>query len=228
MARYANGVNIWRMNGMSSSTTPRDRYHHGDLANALANAALDLARTGGPQAVVLRAAARQVGVSPPAGYRHFSGHEDLIETVKQVCQVELVGRMEAELAAGTPDPDPQREALRRLRALGRGYVNFARSEPGLFRTAFLHSEAPLEEQWAALLAAPGFQQLNSTLDEMVESGVRGGVRRPGAELVAWSGVHGLSVLVLDGPLGSLPEDQLNEMIERVLDGITAGVIGRYR
>jgi len=216
------------MNGMSSSTTPRDRYHHGDLANALANAALDLARTGGPQAVVLRAAARQVGVSPTAAYRHFSGHEDLIETVKQVCQVELVGRMEAELAAGTPDPDPQREALRRLRALGRGYVNFARSEPGLFRTAFLHSEAPLEEQWAALLAAPGFQQLNSTLDEMVESGVLDEVRRPGAELVAWSGVHGLSVLVLDGPLGSLPEDQLNEMIERVLDGITAGVIGRYR
>jgi AcrR family transcriptional regulator len=215
------------MNGMSSSTTSRDRYHHGDLANALANAALDLARTGGPQAVVLRAAARQVGVSPTAAYRHFSGHEDLIETVKQVCQVELVGRMEAELAAGTPDSDPQREALRRLRALGRGYVNFARSEPGLFRTAFLHSEAPLEEQWAVLLAAPGFQQLTSTLDEMVEAGVLDEARRPGAELVAWSGVHGLSVLVLDGPLGALPEDQLNETIERVLDGITAGVIGRY-
>src|SRR5215475_11647148 len=103
-----------------TTTAPRDRYHHGDLPNALSAAAFDLARRGGPQAVVLREAARQVGVSATAAYRHFKGHEALIETVKQICQTELVGRMEAELDAGTPDPDPNREAVRRLRALGRG------------------------------------------------------------------------------------------------------------
>ena len=84
-----------------TTTASRGSYHHGDLANALAAAALDLARRGGPEAVVLREAARQVGVSPTAAYRHFTGHNDLIETVKQTCQVELVGRMQAELA-GTP------------------------------------------------------------------------------------------------------------------------------
>jgi AcrR family transcriptional regulator len=213
------------MNGMSTPTARRDHYHHGDLANALANAALDLARAGGPQAVVLRAAARQVGVSATAAYRHFSGHDALMDTVKQHCQVELVGRMEAELAAGTPETDPGREALRRLRALGRGYVQFAQAEPGLFRTAFLHSEAPLDEQWAALLAAPGFQALTSTLDEMVEHGVLAPERRPGAEIIAWSGVHGLATLVLDGPLGALPPDDRAATIERVLDAISTGVLG---
>jgi AcrR family transcriptional regulator len=203
----------------------RDRYHHGDLANALAAAALDLARTGGPQAVVLREAARQVGVSPTAAYRHFSGHEDLVETVKHFCQVELVGRMEAVLAAGTPDPDPKREAVRRLRALGRGYVEFAQAEPGLFRTAFRRSDAPPEEQWAGLYAAPGFQALTSTLDQMVDSGVLDAEHRAGAELVAWSGVHGLSTLVLDGPLRALSEEDLAVAIDRVLDGLIAGVIG---
>jgi len=215
------------MNEMITPTPSprRDRYHHGDLANALANAALDLARTGGPQAVVLRAAARQVGVSATAAYRHFSGHDDLMGTVKQHCQVELVGRMEAELAAGTPETDPGREAIRRLRALGRGYVQFAQAEPGLFRTAFLHSDAPLDEQWAALLAAPGFQTLNATLDELVEHGVLEPARRPGAEIIAWSGVHGLAVLVLDGPLGALPAGELAATIDHVLEAITTGVLG---
>ena len=211
---------------MTSTTTPRDRYHHGDLANALAGAALDLARRGGPEAVVLREAARQVGVSATAAYRHFSGHEALIETVKQVCQTELVGRMEAELAVGTPDPDPRREAIRRLRALGLGYVHFAQAEPGLFRTAFSHSDAPLDEQWARLYSAPGFLELIATLDTMVECGVLDVKHRAGAELVAWSGVHGLSMLILDGPLGALPEDDLAAAIDRVLDAITAGVLGR--
>jgi AcrR family transcriptional regulator len=211
---------------MSSTTAPRDRYHHGDLANALAGAAFDLARRGGPQAVVLREAARQVGVSPTAAYRHFTGHEALIETVKQVCQTELVGRMEAELAAGTPAADPKHEAVRRLRALGRGYLNFAQAEPGLFRTAFCPSDAPLEEQWVSLYAAPGFQELIATLDTMVECGVLDDKHRAGAELVAWSGVHGLSMLILDGPLRALPEEDLAAATDRVLDAIIAGVLGR--
>jgi AcrR family transcriptional regulator len=214
------------MEFMTSTTRPRDRYHHGDLANALAGAAFDLARRGGPQAVVLREAARQVGVSPTAAYRHFTGHEALIETVKQVCQTELVGRMEAELVAGTPAADPKQEAVRRLRALGRGYLNFAQAEPGLFRTAFCHSDAPLEEQWSSLYTAPGFQELIATLDTMVESGVLDAEHRAGAELVAWSGVHGLSMLILDGPLRALSEDDLAAAIDRVLDAIIAGVLGR--
>jgi AcrR family transcriptional regulator len=210
---------------MSSTTASRDRYHHGDLANALAEAALKLARRGGPQAVVLREAARQVGVSPTAAYRHFSGHEALIETVKQICQTELVGRMEAELANGTPDPEPGREAVRRLRALGAGYLRFAQEEPGLFRTAFCHIDAPLSEQWARLNEAPAFAQLNATLDQLVECGVLSPSRRPGAEMIAWSGVHGLSMLILDGPLPSLSDKELAAVTNRVLDSIVTGIIG---
>ena len=55
---------------MAQDNLRRDRYHHGDLANALTLAATDLAREGGPEAVVLRQAARQVGVSATAAYRH--------------------------------------------------------------------------------------------------------------------------------------------------------------
>ena len=207
-------------------TSSRDRYHHGDLANALAAAALDLARDGGPEAVVLRAAARQVGVSPTAAYRHFAGHEALIATVKEHCQIELVGRMHAELAASPPESDPDREALRRLRALGRGYIQFAQSEPGLFRTAFGHQEISSDMQWDHMLTAPGFRELTDTLDGLVTLGVLDEAHRRGAELVAWSAVHGLSMLILDGPLGALPPEALAATIDRVLDAIVTGVLGR--
>jgi AcrR family transcriptional regulator len=210
---------------MSSTASPRSNYHHGDLANALAAAALDLARHGGPEAVALRAAARQAGVSPTAAYRHFTGHQDLMKTVKEHCQVELVGRMEAVLAAGVPDPDPRREAIRRLRALGRGYVQFALEETGLFRTAFCRSDSPPDDQWAMLLAAPGFAHLAATLDNLVDTGALNPDQRAGAELVAWSGVHGLSMLILDGPLSGLAGDELTAVIDRVVDAITTGILG---
>ena len=60
----------------------RAGYHHGDLPNALADAATDLARGGGPEAVVLREAARRVGVSAAAAYRHYVGHCELLQAVK--------------------------------------------------------------------------------------------------------------------------------------------------
>ncbi len=212
--------------GGVTSTVTRDSYHHGDLANALAAAALDLARRGGPEAGVLREAARQVGVSPTAAYRHFAGHDALMDTIKHLCQTELVGRMEAELAAGTPEPDPGREAVRRLRALGRGYVRFAQEEPGLFHTAFCRGAGGAEEQWTAMLTAPGFVALNTTLDDMVKYGALDAAHRDGAEIVAWSSVHGLAMLLIDGPLGLLPSEQRDRTIARVLDAAVAGVLGK--
>ena len=129
-------LSTWGKMNSVRPATPRGRYHHGDLANALTVAATQLAREGGPEAVVLREAARSVGVSATAAYRHFAGHGDLIHAVKERAQAALADRMRAELAAGEPETDPARDALRRLFAIGIGYLNFALTEPGLFRTAF--------------------------------------------------------------------------------------------
>ncbi|HKS99193.1 MAG TPA: TetR family transcriptional regulator, partial [Rugosimonospora sp.] len=85
---------------MEQGRLRRESYHHGDLANALTVAATDLARSGGPEAVVLREAARQVGVSATAAYRHFAGHGELIHAVKQAAQAGIADCMRAELAAG--------------------------------------------------------------------------------------------------------------------------------
>ncbi len=155
---------------MTQPNLRRRAYHHGDLANALTDAATGLARHGGPEAVVLREAARQVGVSATAAYRHFAGHGDLIHEVKERCQTALAEYMRAEVDAGTPAADRREEAVRRLRALCRGYIRFAVAEPGLFRTAFCKAESPREDDFR-MIESPAFQMLARTLDELTELGM---------------------------------------------------------
>ena len=60
-------------------------YHHGNLRETLVDAGMELARTGGPNAVVLRAVSRQADVSHNAAYRHFADHEDLLAAVSARC-----------------------------------------------------------------------------------------------------------------------------------------------
>jgi AcrR family transcriptional regulator len=200
----------------------RGSYHHGNLPVALADAAARLAREGGPQAVVLREAARQVGVSPTAAYRHFANHDDLLHAVKERALTDLAERMDAEISAGPPLADPVADALRQFRAIGLGYVRYAVTESGLFRTAFCRTEKP-----AGVAADPSvtraFQLLSGVLDTLAEHGRIGPRHRPFAEMAAWAGVHGLAVLLIDGPLVHQPEDVREAVTQRTLDVIIDGI-----
>lgn len=219
----------------------KSAYHHGDLQNALIDAAIGLARSGGPDAIVLRAAARAVGVSPTAAYRHFAGQSDLLTAVKARGQRELADRMAgAASAAGARDaPDgagaPDGAAVeRRILAMGRGYIAFALEEPGLFRTAFCDTPEFTVDRNALGVPRPtsqnpefrSFQLLIDVLDDLVSSGRMPPERRPGAEFTAWALVHGLATLMLDeAALAGLDTEQREAAIERALhtlvDGFTA-------
>lgn len=204
----------------------RPSYHHGDLANALTTAATQLAREGGPDAIVLREAARKVGVSATAAYRHFAGHGDLMCAVQKRAMDELAAAMRSALAATGPEPDARAEAMRRLRALGLGYLRFALAEPGLFRTAFCRPQPGKKDppDHGIALAGP-YQMLLDCIDRFVDVGLLAPDRRPWAEYFAWSSVHGLAMLLLDGPLRLCPPPEQDRIIERVLDGVAAGLTG---
>ncbi|MFD0746750.1 hypothetical protein ACFQ1L_36500 [Phytohabitans flavus] len=83
---------------------PRTRatYHHGDLRSALIAAGVTLARDGGPQAVVLRAVARVVGVAPNSAYGHFSTLTALKKAVAQRARGDMAEAMSAHLDAVAP------------------------------------------------------------------------------------------------------------------------------
>ena len=195
------GVNILAVRGYPRpvSTAP---YHHGNLRAVLVEAAIGLARDQGPDGLVLREVARRVGVSHNAAYRHFADRDELIEEVARYGLDELVRACEARLGT-VATTEPVRRARRRLAELGRGYVDFALAEPGLFRVVFV-----------AFPAVPGhdedatpdpLQMLCDCLDDLVEVGWLAAERRPDAEISCWSAVHGFAVLHVEGPLrGSDP------------------------
>jgi len=224
------------------SRKSRSRYHHGDLANALTQAAITLAREGGPSAVVLREAARRVGVSPAAAYRHFATHNDLLYEVKLYAQRALAEAMEDGLERAPAIADPADEALRRMIAIGRRYLDFALDEPGLFRTAFCRAEpsAANAEPEAGeagegpdhsrphtveyLLRYRAFKILSDTLDTLVDLGLLAPHRRANAEVPTWAAVHGLAMLLLDGPLGLESPEAREAVLIQTVDTMINGLV----
>lgn len=210
-----------------------DAYHHGDLRNALADAATTLAREGGPDAVVLREAARRVGVTPAAAYHHFANREQLVQAVKHRALTLLTDRMRSALDEDQADqargrgerPGAADTARRRLRALGAAYLGFAFDEPGLFRLAF-QSRGP----WPTDGSSPPhygssgpFNLLHQVLDELAAAGVIPAERRPRFEYVVWALVHGIAALCLDGPLGRINTAERADITENGLDILIRGL-----
>ncbi len=204
----------------------RPTYRHGDLRNALLAAAFELAREGGPDAVVLREATRRVGVVPNAAYRHFADRQALLAAVCDAAQAALADAIADEQAAVPPAGDRRAVAVAAFQAVGTGYVRFARSEPGLFRTAFSVPDDLGGRGDAARVGRTGrtpFQLLTETLDRLVTAGALTAPRRAGAEFLAWSSVHGLSTLAVDGPLRALDDDQVNAVAARLVQMVAAGL-----
>ena len=208
------------------SPPPRSTYRHGDLRRALLDAGIELARAGGPEAVVLREATRRAGVVPNAAYRHFGSRQELLQAVRAAALAALAAAMEAELGRlrrRRPEADYARASLR---AVGTAYLRFALNETGLFRTAF-GRPLPAPDPAPADKAGPGglnpFELLGVALDRMVEEGVLPAERRPGAEYLAWSAVHGLALLLVDGPLYGMARAPVQALSKRLLDMVEQGL-----
>ena len=199
----------------------RRRRPRGAVRDGLVAAGLELARTGGPDAVVLREATRMVGVVPNAAYRHFAGRDELLAAVCAAAMDELADRMAAGVARARGNHGDAAAARRRLRAIGVEYLRFAREEPGLFATAFA---LPHRHAYGAPDDGTGrdrlpLGQLRTVLDELADAGVLHQQRRDGIEYPIWAAVHGLAVLAGQGPLRDVPE-----ATRRRLDELTLGFI----
>lgn len=211
-------------------TPPDDErpYHHGDLRQALIDTGIELAREGGPNAIVLREAARRLGVSRTAAYRHFANYDELVGAVKRRALTELGLAIQEKLDLLRSTGDGARDASRRLVAIGECYLEFAFREPGLFRVAFGHRGHALgvENDPSADSASRPFDMLARALDGLVEVGLLSGEDRKYAEIPAWAAVHGLAMLCLDGPLSDVPERERQRFVERTLRAVLMGLTCR--
>lgn len=195
----------------------RERYHHGDLRRALLGAALRLVRSGGPPALTLRAAARLAGVSQAAPYRHFADKQALLAAVAEEGFQAMTAAMRQ---AMRPHED---EPLLKFRALGLSYVEFARSHPAHFRVMF---GPELAERSAypslAEAAAEAFTLLVAAIADCQKAGFAREGDPEEFAVTAWSTVHGLSALIVNGQLGAR-EAPIGELGERVTQDLFLGL-----
>jgi AcrR family transcriptional regulator len=167
-----------------------------------------------------------VGVVPNAAYRHFAGRDELLAAVCTAAMRELAARMAAGVGRVRGKHGDPAAARRRLRAIGRAYLEFAREEPGLFATAFA---VPRQHGYDGLDGGTGqhpmpLDQLRAVLDELADAGVLNRQRRPGIEYPIWSTVHGLAVLAGQGPLRDVP-DATRHHLEKLAGAFIEAALG---
>jgi AcrR family transcriptional regulator len=197
-------------------------YHHGNLRQALLEHAVQLARAGGPEAVILRDVQRTAGVSNSAAYRHYADRHALLTAV-QLHSMTMLGESMVKALAAIPARGPRdKRALARFRATGQAYVDFALAEQGLFRTAFAPDRLPHTDTSVSPERHP-FMILSGCIDDLVATGVLTASRRDGLDEAAWAAMHGLAVLYLDGPLAAADSRRKQLITDRLLDVINAGI-----
>ncbi len=193
---------------------PRTRYHHGDLRQALLDAALELILERGPDGFTLRETARRVGVSHSAPYRHFSDKDALLTSVAETGFEELARRGEAAMKGEGLEGDERARA--RLRAFGAAYLQFAAQNPAQYRVMFgrsIRDPSPALERASSL----AFELLAQTVADVLGLPSANDARDSAMAIMA--GVHGLATLALDGMIDDEPGryEQLSAVTLTLLD-----------
>ena len=203
------------MNGISKTEKlEKSSYHHGDLRAGLIEATRRLVEEKGPDGFSVSDACRLAGVSTAAPYKHFKNKTEML--VAMVLQgMERHREKMLQSLEGLPEGSPKR-----IDALGREYINFALSEPGVFQLKFGGFTDKLSDE---RLKQAGQQTFGIVLAEVAkclgEAEITPEVQKRGFML--WSFVHGLSFILNDKDLTEVGgvdtvDDLLTEISTRVL------------
>ncbi len=168
-------------------------YHHGDARAALLNAVEAIVQREGIEAVTIRAAAKAIGVSHAAAFRHFADKKALLTAFAARCACELADFMQRE-AKGAAEP---KLAFYRT---GVGYLRFALERPGAFQAVFRDALLDTDD--------PDYRSAMNRLESLLLGGTPRGESEglPPAALLAWGATHGLATLAADGALDDLPPE----------------------
>lgn len=203
---------------------PRETYHHGELRKALLASAVRLIEAEGTGAFSLREAAREVGVSANAAYRHFDGKSALVNAVAAEGFARLAKRMRREMDSAPAGQASGAASVARFKAAGRAYVGFAVEHAEIFRVMFGEGGADCRRAEASGQGGETpWALLGQTLDALVAEGLLAPGRRAGAELKAWTVVHGFAALTLDGlatpPSGREHAESLEALLDFTVNGL---------
>ncbi|WP_163834831.1 TetR/AcrR family transcriptional regulator [Spartinivicinus ruber] len=207
----------------------KNTYHHGNLRSAVLAAALTRLTSEGPEKLSLRGLARDVGVSATALYRHFSDKDALLVTLAKEgfdCLSQAIATAQQQAV------NPAESLL----AAGRAYVQFALTHPQQYRLMFGRyfcgeDANPPEDLDSA--ANQAYQVLANIIEQGIESRQFTAKLAKVHAVAAWSMVHGLASLLIDGLLVNSPSkainlspEELGPYIEQATETFLNGIIAK--
>lgn len=208
---------------MATSDDYTNSYHHGNLHQALLEAAVTELRNGSVEQLSLRALARHVGVSQAAPYRHFKDKEDLLA---QLAIWSFDGLTAALKQAS--EYQPERTLRQRLRACGEAYIHYALAHPEKYRLMFGRF---LPDRHLNPALHHSGEQAFMVLVNLIRQGVDDGILiQQDPQLLAfhlWSSIHGLSSLLIDDfdqCHDGYNESERQQLIQSNLDLLGTGIV----
>ena len=171
----------------------KNSYHHGNLAESLLDAVDEIATKFGLEAVTLRACAKLVGVSPSSAFRHYTDKRALLTSFATRALHQLSDAMSAAKERAVA------EGSNAFHAVGMAYIEFALNKPAFFRAMWREETIYTNDEHYVGAARQLSSHLQGGFADTIED------EDPNSfspqELLAWSSVHGLANLFVDGPVG---------------------------
>jgi AcrR family transcriptional regulator len=196
---------------------PVNTYHHGDLRDALVQAALREAERGGPETISIKALAKRLGVSQPAPYRHFADREALLQAVT----AEAFRQFNAIMREAIDKPSKRSKLSRFAQAA----LDFGLRRNGIYRLMFASR---------TMACAPDDSELHIAAHETFELLVESfeapavGLLREQHGLQIWAALHGVVMLaeqgLLTGQAAKITREQLvDNMVEQTRGALMAAI-----
>jgi AcrR family transcriptional regulator len=186
---------------------PLNTYHHGDLRDALIEAALREVELGGPEAISISALAKKLGVSQPAPYKHFADRETLLVAVT----AEAFRQFNAILRQSIEEPSKRSKLSRFAQAA----LAFGLCRNGIYRLMFASRIMACAPKSSELHGAA--METFGLLLEALEAPAVGFLRERSA-LKIWAALHGVIMLAEQGLLtGQAAQTSREELIEDIVE-----------
>lgn len=198
------------------SAPSKDTYHHGNLRQALIDAAIVQIRNHGADKVSLRGIAREVGVSQSAPYRHFADKAELLTAIANQ-GYQLLGKVMRH------HYDTHQDApIIALKGAGISYIEFAKTHPEMYRLMFGVMARQLKQTSEEVNPKEGYCVLKDIICAGIELGQFKAFPVETLAFTTWSVVHGFASLLLDG-LIELTEEQLALVCDELTTIVIKGV-----
>lgn len=195
----------------------KKNYHHGNLAESLLDAVDEIATQFGLEAVTLRACAKLVGVSPSSAFRHYVDKRALFTAFATRALIQLTEAMsDAKSRAEKASQDP-------FLAVGVAYIEFAINKPAFFRAMWREESIYSNDEAYSDAANKLSQHLTSGFANTIMD--KDPDNFSSQELLAWSAVHGLANLMVDGPVGKeLSKKQKIVKAQTMLEALSPALV----